>query len=292
MTSDLNQVLPDGVYGHVAFHNGISIQEIAGREGSDSRGADSASRVFLLKGNSDPLACRNALYDGPVAINVYDGLVLNSMDRERMGPQEWQFTCSYDSVTPDIGDYTISIDTTGGQIMQTYAYAQTSFPAPGQTATNFGNAIDVQDGKPQGVQRVIPALKINVKAKIATEYLGASTIAYAKAVAKLTGFVNSTSMFGGEFAAGELLFIGATGDIVAKNPQLTFSFLASENVTGLTIGDIVGINKKGHEYLWFDFSRSKDAATKRGNSSIRAAYVGQVYGTTDLNSMSIGVSPT
>lgn len=303
MASDLNTTLADGDYGDIIFKNGLRIKEIAGREGEDQRGSGTASRVFLISNSYDPLACRTALLAGVTTLSTYDGLVLNSIARERMGPQSWQFTCNYDSLTPDIGGYTVSIDTTGGQILQTYAYGQTSYAATGETATDFGNAIDVQEGKPQGVQRVIPALKINVRAKIATEYLGSSAIAYAKKVARYTGFTNSQPMFpildssgnptgNFNFEAGELLFIGASGDIIAENPQLTFSFLASENVANLTLGEITIDSKKGHEYLWVDFKKDKDATTSRSVSLARAAYVGQIYDEADLNELSIGVAPT
>lgn len=292
MASDLNKTLANGVYNDVAFYNGISIQEISGREGSDTRGSGSASIVYLLKGSNDPTQCRTALVDGPVLINTYDGLVLSNIERERVGPEEWRFTCNYDSFTPDIGGYTMSVDTTGGQLLQTYAYNQTSFAATGETATDYGNALDVQEKKPQGVQRVIPALKYNVRAKIATEYLGGSVIAYSKLIYRLTGFTNLSPMFGGEFARGELLFIGASGELVGENPELTFTFLASENVTDLTVGEIEGITKKGHEYLWFDFKPGKDSATNRSTSQVRAAYVGQVYGEADLTQLQIGVAPT
>lgn len=299
MASDLNTTLTDGDYGDLIFQNGLLIKEIAGREGSDSRGSGNASRVFLVRGSADPLTCRTALLAGVSSISLYDGLVLNSIERELVGPQQWQFTCNYDSVTPDIGGYTVSIDTTGGQVLQTYGYDQSSYAISGETATDYGNALDVQDGKPQGVQRVIPALKINIRAKIATEYI-TRPLYYAKLISELTGTVNDAGMFpiAGtdpvqyEFAAGELLFIGASGDVVAENPQLTFSFLASKNVTGLTIGDITGIAKKGHEFLWFDFKKAKDATTSRNASQIRAAYVGKVYGEADLSQLSIGVAPT
>lgn len=284
--------LSSGTDGDVANYTGISIREIRGQEGSDSvSGSGTASRTWLVKGSSNPITCRTALIDGPVLINEYDGLFIDSLSRERVGPDSWEFTATYNAATPDVGSYTISIDTTGGQILQTYSYNQTSFPATDETATDYHGAIDVQDGKPQGVPRIIPALKINFRARIASEYIS-SPIAYAKIIAGLTGSYNSGSMFGGEFAAGELLFAGATGDIVGQNPQLVFSFLASKNVTGLTIGDIVGINKLGHHYLWFSFAPDKDDTTKLNNLRPIAAYVDQVYGPADLSALSIGLAPS
>lgn len=279
----------NGLYTDIARYNGISIRETAGQEGTDTTtGSATASRTWLVKGSPNPIVCRTALIDGPVLINEYDGLFIESLSRERKGYDKWEFTANYNSSVPDVGGYTVSIDTTGGQILQTYSYNQSKFVATGEAAPDFNGAIDVQDGKPNGVQRVIPALRLNIKAKIATAYVS-SPIAYAKLLSELTGTTNNAPSFGGEFAAGELLFAGATGEVVATDPQLTFSFLASKNVTGLTIGDITGINKQGHEYLWFMFRNDKDATTSLPTSKPRAAYADRIYGPADHSLMKIGV---
>lgn len=295
MPSDLTFAtsLANGSYasGTVVVYGNISITETAGREGSDTATSGTASRTFLVRGSSDPTVCRAALEDGAMSIDTYDGLARESIERTRHGPESWEFTVYYSALVPEVGGYIVNIDTTGGQVLRTHAIAQTKYAATSVDAPDFTSAIDVQDGQPQGVEVITPALRINVRAKIASEYV-TSPIAYAKLVARMTGQVSSTSMFGGEFAAGELLFTGASGEIVGENPQLTFTFLASENVTGVTIGDVTGIAKKGHEYLWFLNKQEKDSTTKLPTISQRAGYVGQVYGTSDLTVMKIGVAPT
>ena len=283
--------IPGNVSGTVSTYNGISIREIAGSEGTEKTdGTGNASRKFLLEGSDDPRVCRSALKNGPVLIDIYDGMARESIKWDRIGFGKWEFTVSYSTLAPEAGAYTVSIDTQGGQILQTYAFDQSSFPATGLTAPDYGNAIDVQDKKPQGVQRIIPALKINVRAKIATQFLGASPLAYAKVVSSLTGTYNSSPMFNGQFAPGELLFTGGSGEIVAEEPSLTFSFLSSANVSGLTIGDIAGINKYGHDYLWFTYYEDKDATTGLPVAKPRAAYVSRVYGPGNHNLLYIGVA--
>ncbi|MCM2369640.1 hypothetical protein [Aporhodopirellula aestuarii] len=293
MASDLNSPLPDGNYSGVSYYQGYRIQEIAGRSGTDTTtGSDTAQRTWRVTGSASPQNARAALTDGPVLIDEYDGLFIESLSYEQ-GPSydTWDFTASYNAAVPDVGGYTVSIDTTGGQILQTTSYGQTKFAASGTTAPDYYGSIDVQDGKPQGVQRIIPALKLNARAKIATEYIP-SVMGYAKQVASLTGTTNQSAMFDGEFAPGTLLFAGASGDIVAENPQLTFTFLASPNVTGLTIGDITGISKAGHAYLWMLFDYAKDPTTGLLISKPRAAYVDQVYGEADHSLLKIGVAAT
>jgi len=294
----LPSVLASYTGGPVYTNNGCTVREIASREGSDSAGGSTASITWRVSGSADPAAGRTALLNlglsplvvgGPID-NIYDGLGMSSLSRERVADEVWDFTAEYKQREPEPGEYTVSIDTSGGQIMQTYAYAESKYVATGESAPGMNNAIDVQDNKPQGVQRVIPALKITVRAKIKTSNITTvgGVMAYAQAISELTGTVNNATAFG-QFAAGELLFTGASGDIIAEDPSLQFNFLASKNVTGLTIGSITGIAKNGHDYIWFSFKSDKDATTGLQQSKPRAAYVNRIYGEADHSLLYIGV---
>lgn len=290
-----------GTYGGNPYR--CYIQETGGRSGRNTLGIDTAERTFIVRNTFNPLIAREALVEGPAGSDLasYDSLNLSDLQYRRLSrtPDAWEFTASYDNATPNVetGDYVVSIDTTGGQILQTYGYAaNTRHNASGETTTNYGNALNVQDGKVQGVERVIPVLKITITARIATEYV-VRPMAYAKLCAGLTGFTNSTAMFpygesSHEFAIGELLFTGVTGTIVAQNPQLNFTFLASENLSGETIGGISGINKKGHQLLWYEFANTKDGTNNRLYPKIVGAHVGTVYGEADLTALKIGTLPT
>ncbi len=290
MASDLNQPQPNGLYGSIGWYNGIRIKEIAGRTGTTTAGTKTGKRVFSVLGTIDPAAAQKALEDGPVPINEHDGMFINAISyAEGASEKEWRLTVGYDARIPEVGGTpTISIDSTGGQVLQTYAYNETRFPANGETAPNYNGAIDVQDGAPQGVERIIPVLKINVRAKIARSWV-TSPEAYTRIVTGLTGTYNHATFL--SYPAGELLFAGATGDVVSDaDPLLTYTFLASSNVTGLTIGDIAGIAKKGHDYLWFAYKQVKDQASGLVVSKPRAAYVNQIYGPGDMSLMKIGQS--
>ena len=304
--STLPSALPSFTGGPVYTNNGVTVREIASREGSDSSGSSSAFITWRVVGSSDPAVGRTALRNlglsplvigGPID-NIYDGLGMSSLSRERVADEVWDFTAEYRQREPEPGEYTVSIDTSGGQILQTYAYAESRFVATGESAPSMNGAIDVQDNRPQGVQRVIPALKISIRAKIKTSNitLAGGELAYAQIISELTGTVNNAASFVqgppinfAGFPAGELLFTGASGDIIAEDPSLTFTFLASKNVTGLTIGDITGINKNGHDYIWFSFKNDKDATTGQKQSAPRAAYVNRIYGEADHSLLYIGV---
>jgi hypothetical protein len=288
---DLGNLTAGGLY----VNGGISVREIGGRDGIDTLEGGDSSRRFLVTGSSDPLACRAKVLLYP-SIKTYDGMNIVSLERDNFGPAEWTFTANYSRTAPAVATtggspgYTVTIDTTGASILQTVSYAQSRYAISGKTAPDYKKSIDVQDGIAQGVERVIEVLKITVRARIATEYI-ISPIKYARLIASLTGTTNNATMFG-EFTAGEILFAGATGDIVAEEPTLAFTFLASKNVTGLEIGGITGIAKKGHEYLWCLFDTAKDATTGMLIRQPRAVYVDQIYGSGNHSLLSIGLAPT
>lgn len=298
-----NGTYPISTFGILGVYNGKTIRELRGQSGHDSAGDRSATRQFLVENADDYIDAYTTLRDGPVTITGFDGLALNDWDWEPIAPGAYKFELHYSSRRPNVetGYFVTSIDTTGGQLIQTYGYSDnTVFNATGETGSDFGKLINVQDGVAQGISRVIPVLKLSITARIATEYV-VRPMLYAKVISSLTGFTNSQPMFQYqfapdpplyEFAAGELLFTGATGTIVAENPQLTFNFLYSANVTGLTIGDITGIAKDGHELLWYEVRDGQESGANRRSPKIVAAHVSQVYGSADLNDLEIGTLPT
>jgi hypothetical protein len=98
--------------------------------------------------------------------------------------------------------------------------------------------------------------------------------------------VNNSAFKG--FAAGECLFLGAAGTKRGGGDwEIGYRFASSPNVTGLTVGDITGINKKGWEYLWVRYADAEDAAAKALVKKPIAAYIEQVYPYGDLNALGI-----
>jgi len=112
------------------------------------------------------------------------------------------------------------------------------------------------------------------------------TPAYRGTLFNLTGKVNGGAFNG--FAAGECLFLGASGAKRGSGDwEITFRFAASPNVTNLTIGDITGVDKKGWEYLWVRYADSVDDTAKALVKKPIAAYVERVYEYGDFSLMGI-----
>ena len=271
---------------------GISIRELSGRDGSKSEDNATANRRFLVRGSSDPIQCRNVLmqYAGNLNLLAYNGLAMKTLSWNLYpegGPDAWEFTAAYD-FTPEPGEFVVSIDTTGATVNVQEAFDQTKFDATGFTAIDYGTSINVDaQGNPQGVEKIIPSLKLNIKATIKKSNFQ-TALAYARVVAGFTGKVNDEAFLG--FERGELLFLGATGDIITdENPTLDFAFEASVNITNQTIGSITGIDKLGWEYIWFDFAQKQDTTTKLKKTIARGAYVAEIYEFADFDGLFIGV---
>ncbi len=88
---------------------------------------------------------------------------------------------------------------------------------------------------------------------------------------------------------GEVLFLGASGSKRGSDDwEITFRFAASPNKTGLTVGDIVNINKKGWEYMWVRYADAEDAVAKAIVKKPVAVYVEKVYEDGDFSGLGIG----
>lgn len=234
---------------------------------------------YWIKGTDDDLAARDALETA--APTEYDGLVRQDVQIEPQGHELWDGTVRY--AVPSFGglqtgESVFSFDTGGGtrHVTQSRQTILRKAP-PGQTAPDFKGAIGVTDTGVEGVDIVVPVYNFSE-----THYLpeGQVTQGYKLTLFGLTGKVNNGSFRG--FAAGEVLFLGASGSKrVApggtQDWEVTFRFAASPNATGLKVGDITGISKKGWEYLWARYADRTDDDAKALVKRPIAAFVERVY---------------
>ena len=193
----------------------------------------------------------------------------------------WNVTATYAEDTasqpaPVENDSTISFDTGGGSTHITQGKANVlRLPSPGVTP-DFGGAIGFDGENFQGVDIVTPMYKFSE-----THYKSANFVdqSYRLALMDLTGKVNSGAFRG--FAAGEVLFLGASGARRGRRTgdlwELTYNFAASKNATNLTVGGISVSAKGGWEYLWVYYSAYVDTTAKQRAKQPKGVYVERVY---------------
>ena len=264
--------------------------------------------TYIASGSDDDLAIKSAVEN--FAPETYDGLPMQSVQIEPISEEYWDASVRYaDSSspsstsggTPDPGsnEYTYSFDTMGGtqhitQSLDTVSsYADSSIPS----APDFHGAIGVSNtngnAEVQGVDVTVPIYNFSETHYLTVEQV---TPEYKGTLFQLTGKVNNATFRG--LAAGECLFLGASGTLHGTeftdgtsgggDWEITYRFAASPNKTGVTIGSISGIAKKGWEYLWVRYADVEDMNAMAMVKRPVAAYVEQVYEDADFSLLDIG----
>lgn len=262
----------------------IKIREVAGQSGSEGESAEAQLVYDVKKSAGDSIAAVRAAIIA-FAPSVYEGLA-----REKWAWQEEEenlrlrVTVTYNSRLPE-STLRRGFDASGGTIRVFASSNTATFPRSGRTAPNFRGLIGIKDGDPEGVDITVPALKLNYRYKWPANVINNG---YIKAMAGLVGTCNSASY--DTYGAGELLFVGLSGEVVDDLPtEVTYAFAASADVTGLTLGDITGVNKGGHDYLWVAYEEDSDAAAKKKVKVPLAAYVERVYRRSSWSALGLGL---
>lgn len=175
---------------------------------------------------------------------------------------------------------TQSLDTVG-------TYERVVIPMlPGILAPDFKGAIGVNGDSVDGVDITVPVLNFTETLRIPNEDM---TREYQLSLFALTGTVNNAAFKG--FAAGEVLFLGASGAIRGiEEWEIAFKFAASPNAEDIPVGDITVDSKKGWEYLWIRYEDDVDDDAKRLVKRPVAAYVEKVYRDGDFSLLGIGTA--
>jgi len=114
--------------------------------------------------------------------------------------------------------------------------------------------INVGKDSVDGVDRNFPTCRITSSVVYASEDVTSTLWC---AIGRLVGKTNQAAFRG--FAIGEVMFMG--GSLKQRDDgdwNATWEFEISENKTGLSVGTITGIAKKGWQYLWTKYQDGVD----------------------------------
>lgn len=228
-----------------------------GQDGNRSKDTVRTHRYFAVD-YPNLAAAKLALgsYGVPDTISILGGpdLRKETLTWDQLGPDCWEFRQRY--VHPDrreedvdTGSYLFSFDTTGGKqrIFQTREPTlRRKYVFPGENPPDFNGVIGWDGERAEGVEIVVPSLQFEITKR---QPRGQITQAYVTTLRGLTGKVNNATFLG--YPAGEVMFMGARGrQSTEDDPEVTYYFVISENLTGIQIGGVGPVDKKGHEYLW------------------------------------------
>lgn len=281
----------------------VKVRFIDGHDGSVDK-SNGTSTLRFQAWDTDPskydtedinayMAFINSLYD---AVRAASPLSFNGLNRKTIQWSEdsnrtrrFTFTVGYSWALPE-SERRWSFDTAGGTFKITASKATTRYARPGGIAPNFQGAIEVKDGRAEGVEITIPALKITCTYRhpANSPIVNAATIDnYIKTLSGMTGKTNNNTWL--TYERGELLFLGANGEYVPNQPtEIQYQFAVSRNAASLTIGTITGIVKRGHDYVWVLYEPGEDATARKLIQTPLAAYVERVYDETNFVDLGIG----
>ena len=241
-----------------------------------------ADLLYVVQGTEDDAEVHVAVTTTIPA--YYLGLVFQSYSITPQGGEIWDVSVRYgEREKKEPGDSSFSFDTSGGTQHVTQSLETVGgYAPPGEMAPDFKGAIGVTSDSVEGTDITVPVYSFSE-----AHYVPVGDIdgAYKAALFALTGTVNDDTFRG--FAAGEVLFLGASGSQRGQEDwEITFRFAASPNVVNLPVGDITVASKKGWEYLWVRYADAVDADVLVKQPI--AAYVERVYEDGDFSGLGIG----
>ena len=265
----------------------LALESRTGDVSVDGR-SSTAELVYIVQGT----AFSNIAVDSvkAAAPTVFNGLIRRRFGFEPMSNTAWKVSVSYDSakrLQVNEYEYEFDIGTQSQRITQSKK-TESIYRAPQgnqiPTAPNYRGAINVQDGRVQGVDVEIPTYQWTETYIFPAEVV---TEGYKNTLYSLTGTKNA-AFFRGK-AAGEVLFGGCRGRLRNEDEfSVSFQFIASPNVANLNVNGML-ITKKGHDFVWFLYADQPDT----GNlvSVVKRpmfAYVEKVYEDGDFSLLGIG----
>jgi hypothetical protein len=224
------------------------------------------------------------------APSTVNSLPLQAVELEPTeGEDLWYATVRYGLTTgggaAQTGQELFSFRTGGGtqritQSLETIQRYPETGGTPDADVPDYKGAIGVSGDTVEGVEIPVPVFEFSIT-KYFTDAQVTPTLRQAWFL--LAARMNNATFQG--FAAGELLFLGVNGARRGSGAQadweITFDFAASQNQTGLAVGDITGISKLGWDYLWVDYRPVVDAG--RTVLVPKYAFVERVFGFGDFS---------
>ena len=254
-------------------------------------GKKTIERIYYVEEATEADDAITALM-GVVPPNIGD-CVIGEISLTAEADGKWRAVVPYSMLdnNAQTGSKKFSFDTSGGSIhISTSLETLDSFARSGETAPETNNLIGLQqDGSAEGVQIIEGLFKFSM-----TRYMSWATAdqTYLDLLKNCTGRTNSETFTvqvrperSYSFSTGEVLFMGANGSERKEYNDLEIecTFLVASNQSGLTIGDITGINKPGHALLWVYMEGGQVDATGPIIKRPKYVKIERVYFEADLN---------
>jgi hypothetical protein len=224
------------------------------------------------------------------APTTFEGLPYDACDiSERINTTTWKTTVTYKSKNPSGGSGstlplpTFSFDITAGTEHRTLS-KDTVYSA-GFTGPDYGCGVGFDGEKFEGYDVFVPKHTFSE-----THYYSPDdvTFTFHANLAALACTVNNAEFR--DFAAGEVLFMNATGNRRGTTAddlwEVSYNFAVSKNRTNVVVGSFTIPTVKGWEYVWARYKKFIDTA--RVVATPYEVLVEQIYDYTDFGLLDLG----
>lgn len=254
----------------------VAYELAASRVISDTE-SPSAQTVWQVVGATDYATAAAALAAVvPTSFTFPDSrvaLINGAVARELRDDEFWIFDVSYAAQprpTFDETEYEFDVSAQTERIYQ--SISTTAFNPSGKTTPNFGGAIGLVDGQPQGVEPLSPFSTFAVTKHWA---VASVTQAYQLTLEGLVGAVSS-GLFAGR-AAGTVRFLGARGRRNGDKFPISYSFGFRPNVASFVVDAITVTSANGWDIIDPYYEFYGDATAKKATRRARCVYVHRVH---------------
>jgi len=260
-----------------------AVLEKLGLEGIIGFDGPSVEQPYLVRFASDFADAAAAVEAELSAFIVVQGitLVFQSYRFRELGTSKWEFVAKYGrKEQQETNSIQGSFDATGGtgHITQSIATVEKYFDSGETTVYDFGGAIGVSNEGVEGTDIETPGYLFQYTVMLPVALWTPAYRAKLRGLRKKVNDAAWENADGDVFAAGECRFRGFQSSRRGfDDVELTLLFHAEENRTGITVGAITGIAKKGQEYMWVRYA---DRDTGSGAPITKypiAVYIEQVY---------------
>lgn len=221
---------------------------------------------------------------------TFDDLARANVQCEHEGGGTWFSSVTYQVSSSTLlqigGDSVYNFDTTGGTQHITHSIQTIDKKGPtGRQAPDNKQAIGATATAVEGCDIVVPIYHFSETHIVDDDDV---TAGYKLLLSEMTGTVNNAVWKG--YQIGEVLFLGAVGTQRGNADwEITYRFAASLNKTGIVVGDVEPIDKKGWEYFWVLYEPVEDTGAIFQIENPRATYVEKVYELDTFADLNIGI---
>lgn len=195
----------------------------------------------------------------------------------------WRFAIGYRAdprPAPNDEEYSFDVSAPSERVFQ--SLATVAFNPSGKTAPNFGGAIGVADGQPQGKEILAPYSTFSITKNWPRAVI---TEAYQIGVEALIGGVSS-----GVFRSrpiGTVRFLGCRGQRSGDKFPISYEFGFRPNIAGLTIDGITVTAANGWDIIDPYYEQYADVTAKKLTYRPRCVYVHRVHPLVSLTGLGL-----